>query len=88
LEKEIDKLQWDNRLINGKIYVVEPGDTLTSIAVMFDVSLRDLTKWNNLEDDMIKIGQQLLVGPPEPDALSETIEPLETEEAIKPSITP
>jgi LysM repeat protein len=43
-------------------YTVQPGDTLTSIADRFDVSLEDLMRANDLSDpDYVQVGQQLIV---------------------------
>lgn len=43
-------------------YVVQPGDTLTSIADRFDVSLEDLMRANDLSDpDYVQVGQQLII---------------------------
>jgi len=41
------------------VYVVKKGDTLTKIAKRFDSSVRDLKQTNNLESDIIQIGQKL-----------------------------
>ena len=43
----------------GKEYVVQKGDTLSSIAKSTGVSIADLKKANNLSGDDIKIGQKL-----------------------------
>jgi LysM repeat protein len=44
------------------IYVVEPGDTLGSIAEQFDTSMSALIRANNLDDaDLLSVGQQLVV---------------------------
>jgi LysM repeat protein len=42
-------------------YVVEPGDTLTSIAERFDETANGLQRLNGLADDGIQVGQRLLV---------------------------
>ena len=43
-----------------KTYKVKKGDTLASISEEFDVSIKDLKKWNDLESDgTIYIGQTL-----------------------------
>lgn len=50
------------------IYVVKQGDTLTSISIIMGVTIDELRKLNNLTDDNIFEGQQLLLGlagPPE-----------------------
>ncbi len=45
-------------------WVVEKGDTLTSIAHKHKVSVADLQRWNGLRDDVIRIGQTLTLTPP------------------------
>lgn len=49
-------------------YTVQEGDTLTSIAAEFGVTVDDLVEWNNLSDpDDIQVGQELIVSDPDPD---------------------
>jgi outer membrane protein OmpA-like peptidoglycan-associated protein len=43
------------------IYTVQKGDTLSSIAIKFNVSESDLIKWNNIKNKTIKEGQNLLI---------------------------
>ncbi|MBO9613773.1 MAG: LysM peptidoglycan-binding domain-containing protein [Dyadobacter sp.] len=45
---------------NG-IHKVEPGQTLYRVAVKYGVLMADLRKWNNLTDDNLKDGQELIV---------------------------
>lgn len=45
---------------NG-IHKVEPGQTLYRVAVKYGVLMADLRKWNNLSDDNIREGQELIV---------------------------
>ncbi|HLR79708.1 MAG TPA: LysM peptidoglycan-binding domain-containing protein [Bacillota bacterium] len=40
-------------------YIVEKGDTLFGIGKEFNVSVQDLKQWNNLNSDMIFVGQSL-----------------------------
>lgn len=42
-----------------KTYKVKKGDTLKSIADEFGVTIKELKKWNGLEDDTIQVGQVL-----------------------------
>ena len=49
----------------SKTYKVKKGDTLQSIADEFDVTIKELKKWNELEDNTITIGQVLKVTQPE-----------------------
>ena len=43
------------------IHVVEPGQTLYSLAIRYGVPRADVRKWNNLANDNILIGQALIV---------------------------
>ena len=46
-------------------YTVQPGDTLSSIAAAFGRDVRDLARWNNIDDpSRIRVGQTLRVMPP------------------------
>ena len=42
-----------------KTYKVKKGDTLASISAEFDVTIKDLKKWNKIKDDTVMIGQIL-----------------------------
>lgn len=49
-------------------YLVQPGDTLFSIASAFGRDVRDLARWNNIDDpSRIRVGQTLRVVPPSGD---------------------
>jgi len=46
----------------GPVYVVQPGDTLSSIAVRFNVKVADLLAANNMTDpNLLAVGQQLVI---------------------------
>ena len=45
-------------------YRIRSGDSLSTIAVQFGVSVSDLRKWNNLRSSRIRAGNFLLVRPP------------------------
>jgi LysM repeat protein len=45
-------------------YVVKRGDALFSIARKFDTTPEQLKEWNQLQGDLVKIGQRLLVKQP------------------------
>jgi lipoprotein NlpD len=52
-------------------YVVQPKDTLYSIAWRHDVDFRDLAKWNNIGPDYrLSVGQVLLLSGPTPAAVA------------------
>lgn len=42
-------------------YTVNPGDTLWNIAHRFDISVKELKAANNLKEDMVLIGQKLMI---------------------------
>jgi len=44
-------------------YIVKRGDALFSIARKFDTTPEQLKQWNQLQSDLVKIGQRLLVKP-------------------------
>ncbi|WP_226679107.1 LysM peptidoglycan-binding domain-containing protein [Mesobacillus jeotgali] len=46
---------------NEGIYIVNPGDTLFNISQRFGVSLKELKQANGLREDMVLIGQQLVI---------------------------
>jgi len=45
-------------------YKVKRGDTLTSIAARFNVTVNDLKKWNKLTSTRLDVGQKLALAPP------------------------
>ena len=48
--------------ITSKKYTVKPGDTLSSIAAKFGVTVQDLVSWNNIANpDNINVGLKLIV---------------------------
>ncbi len=49
-------------------WTVRPGDVLGTIAQRFGVSIDDLERWNDLEDDSIRVGQELRVDESAPEA--------------------
>jgi murein DD-endopeptidase MepM/ murein hydrolase activator NlpD len=47
---------------SGPVYIVQPGDSLSSIAVFFSISLTDLMSANNIADpNQLDAGQQLII---------------------------
>jgi LysM repeat protein len=53
--------------ITDSRYVVREGDTLSAIAVRFDVTEAALQRVNSLDDpDALVVGQELVIPPPEP----------------------
>jgi tetratricopeptide (TPR) repeat protein len=43
------------------MYVVRPGDTLVGLANRFHVAFQDLRQYNNITDDVIQVGQLLVI---------------------------
>ena len=48
------------------IHVVASGDSLGALALRYHTSLEELRAWNALEDDVIRVGQELRVSDPRP----------------------
>lgn len=46
------------------VHVVQSGETLFRIARQYGVSVQQIRKWNNLKNDVIEVGQQLVVAQP------------------------
>lgn len=44
------------------VHVVKPGETLFRISRRYGVEVEKLKKWNKLPDDIIEVGQKLIVG--------------------------
>jgi len=44
------------------IHVVKPGETLYRISRRYGVSVDKIKKWNKLPDEIIEVGQKLIVG--------------------------
>jgi LysM repeat protein len=74
----------------GGTYVVKPGDTLSSIAAMFGVSVQDLIAANGITDpDLILVGQELTIpGAGSPTPAPTTPVPTSTPTSTPPPATP
>ncbi len=44
-----------------QIWVVRPGDALSLIAERFDCTVEEIQEWNELDNDVIQVGQRLFV---------------------------
>jgi murein DD-endopeptidase MepM/ murein hydrolase activator NlpD len=44
------------------VHVVKPGETLYRISRKYGISVDKVRKWNKLPDDIIEVGQKLIVG--------------------------
>jgi membrane-bound lytic murein transglycosylase D len=53
-----------NTKTSKTVHVVAEGENLTMIANEYGVELEDLMNWNNLDDDVIKVGQKLTITAP------------------------
>ena len=51
----------EDNTINGTNYIVKPGDTLYRIASLYNTSVNDLVKANNLTSNILTIGQELII---------------------------
>jgi LysM repeat protein len=40
---------------------VQPKESLYAISKKYDVTVEELKEWNNLKDDNLRIGQQLII---------------------------
>lgn len=47
--------------VDEKIHVVKPKETIFSISKMYDVSIDDLKRWNNLTNNLLEIDQRLVI---------------------------
>lgn len=43
-------------------HTVRPGETLFSISRQYEITVEQLRTWNNLPDNVIRVGQELIVG--------------------------
>ncbi|SDJ86510.1 LysM repeat-containing protein [Catalinimonas alkaloidigena] len=55
---------------NIKTHTVEASQTLFAISRMYNVTVEEIKKWNNLTSNELSVGQQLIVEPPETAALT------------------
>jgi LysM repeat protein len=79
-------LPFDVQAQTTNTYTVKPGDTLYSIARLYNISVEDLSRLNNLETGVIRSGMVLIVAEAEAEAEaeSETEAPPEVLPAPKP----
>jgi LysM repeat protein len=47
---------------SGAVHVVKPGETVYRISRQYGVTVEKVRKWNKLSDDIIEVGQKLIVG--------------------------
>ncbi len=71
------------------IYIVEVGDTLWRISAITGISLDELRRLNDLaEDDIIQVGDRLLLGLGGPSEIPSTAGPPPTPTSEVPTVTP
>ena len=62
----LNNFNGNNRLISDTNYVVQPGDYLSKIASIFNVTVAELVLWNNLaNENIIHVGQTLYIKKPD-----------------------
>jgi LysM repeat protein len=47
---------------SSSAHVVKPGETLYRISRKYGITVDNIKKWNRLPDDIIEVGQKLIVG--------------------------
>jgi LysM repeat protein len=47
---------------SSAVHTVKPGETLYRISRQYGVAVDKVRKWNKLPDDIIEVGQKLIVG--------------------------
>lgn len=70
------------------IYIVQPNDTLIRISLISGVSMEELRGLNNLTDETIVVGQELLLGLGGPSVTTSTPGPSPTPTAVLPTPSP
>lgn len=53
-------------------HIIKRGETISSIANLYNVSVSDLRKWNNLDDDNIRAGDKLIISSDNQNSVSTT----------------
>jgi len=51
----------DSESAKPKTHRVQPSEGLYSISKKYGVTVADLREWNNLKNDHLRIGQQLII---------------------------
>jgi LysM repeat protein len=48
---------------HADVYVVQSGDALSTLARRFNVTVEQIREWNDLDGDLIRVGQELTIHP-------------------------
>ncbi|PRZ26211.1 LysM peptidoglycan-binding domain-containing protein [Flavobacterium granuli] len=62
IENDAEEIVVSNTDLKNREYIVQKGDNLGNIAKKFGITLTDLKQWNNLSDNNIVLGHNLIVG--------------------------
>ncbi len=63
IEQTPEKISTQPEGVKQAVYhVVQPKETLYGLSKKYQISVEQIQQWNNLPDNSIKIGQQLIVG--------------------------
>lgn len=57
----------------GTVHKVQPKETLFSISRMYGASIDDIKSWNNLKDNALSVGQEILIKKKEAEADTKTV---------------
>ncbi len=61
VSNESKTIQLENNSKHESYYVVQKGDNLSSIAKSHNISIQQLKEWNNIIDNNVKLGTQLII---------------------------
>jgi LysM repeat protein len=65
----------------GQYYTVQPNDSLFSIAVRFGTTIEEIMEANDMTDDLLSVGQELLIPVPAPTPIPTAAAPIAGEPA-------
>jgi LysM repeat protein len=60
-EGNLSSINIEGRTIKNNTHVVQPKEGLYAISKRYNVTVRKIKEWNNLDTDELKIGQQVIV---------------------------
>jgi LysM repeat protein len=59
----------------GKVHVVSMKETLFSISRLYQITVDEIKQWNNLADNSISVGQELIIQKPENGSITPSVLP-------------